>query len=685
VYLSPLVALDRERCVLCARCTRFCDQISGDRFIELYDRGAAEQVSIAAGEDFRSPFSGNTIQICPVGALTAVPYRFVARPFDLKSVDTVCMHCSAGCNLRADLRRGKVVRHLARDNPDVNDLWTCDKGRFAFAFSDAPDRLTTPLLRAPGLEPVSFGEAFSAVARWSSGGRVGFLTGGRLMDEDYFALSKLARTAFRTNDLDHRRHPAGDVPEEVEASQAAAMALTYRDIEGAQAILVIGLDAEQEVPILHLRIRKAARAGARIFVIHPRRTRLWDVAEHILCPPGGEDEVLSRVAQAAGGYGGERPSPVEEDAVTRLREALREAGDRGVILAGERLGESAGAVGRAAALASEIGARFALVPRRAGDRGALRAGVHPALLPGGRRVTAAAERAEVEATWGGTIVDQRGRDAAGILQAAASREIDVLYLIGVDPLRDFPDAALARRALANVEFKVVQDISAGPFREYADAILPAAAWHEKDGHVTDWEGRSQRIRTLRPAAGLSRPDWQIFQELSEALESDMGFSSLEVLQEEMASLLRSGSRAEVGPDSSERFPRAADAALSPYVPHRRAAPRAAGTREAGSLVLFTYPLLVDEGRLSEGTPELKEALEERAFLELHPDDAERVGVSEGGRATVRTDGGTATVPVRMTPHIARGAAFVPFNQPGLAANTLLSGRFTTAATVEAAS
>ena len=143
VGLSPLVALDRERCVLCARCTRFCDQISGDRFIELFDRGAAEQVSIAAGEDFRSPFSGNTIQICPVGALTAVPYRFVARPFDLKSVDTVCPHCSAGCNLRADLRRGKVVRHLARDNPEVNDLWTCDKGRFAFSFSDSPRRLAT--------------------------------------------------------------------------------------------------------------------------------------------------------------------------------------------------------------------------------------------------------------------------------------------------------------------------------------------------------------------------------------------------------------------------------------------------------------------------------------------------------------------------------------------------------------
>ena len=223
LYLSPLVALDRERCVLCARCTRFCDQISGDRFIELFERGAAEQVAIAPGEDFRSPFSGNTIQICPVGALTSVPYRFVARPFDLKTADSVCNHCSAGCKIRVDLRRGEVVRHLARDNPDVNDLWTCDKGRFAFQFPDSADRVTTPLLRTPGLTPVSFGEVFTEIVRWTSNGRVAFLAGGRLADEDAYALSKLARMAFGTNDIDHRRSRLADMPLLAEAHQASGM------------------------------------------------------------------------------------------------------------------------------------------------------------------------------------------------------------------------------------------------------------------------------------------------------------------------------------------------------------------------------------------------------------------------------------------------------------------------------
>jgi NADH-quinone oxidoreductase subunit G len=679
VYLSPLVALDRERCVLCARCTRFCDQISGDRFIELYDRGAAEQVSIAAGEDFRSPFSGNTIQICPVGALTAVPYRFVARPFDLKSVDTVCMHCSAGCNLRADLRRGKVVRHLARDNPEVNDLWACDKGRFAFAFSDSPDRLTTPFLRTPRFEPVSFGEAFSAIARWSGGGRVAFLTGGRLMDEDYHALSKLARKAFRTNDLDHRMHAGDDASGELEAQQAAGTAVTYRDVEMAQVVLVVGLDAEQEVPILHLRIRKAAEGGARVFVIHPRRTRLWDVSEHVLCTPGSERDVLAQLGQAGGAYGGERPSPVEEPPVERLRRALAEAGDRAVILAGERLVESAGAVAQATTLAAALGARFALVPRRAGDRGALRAGVHPALLPGGRRVVDPSDRGELEAMWGaGSVPAQPGRNAGGILEAAARREVDVLYLIGVDPLRDFPDAALARLALANVKYKVVQDIEAGPLRQYADVLLPAAAWHEKDGHVTDWEGRSQRIRTLRSPTGLSRPDWQILQELSEALDADIGFHTLEDLQEEMGTLVGPKGSPTGGSGASGAVASRAEGAEHPPGGDRRGP-------SAGRLILFTYPLLVDEGRLSEGATELKKALEDETFVELHPADAERRNVIDGAQATVRTEAGSARLPVRVTPHIAPGAAFVPFNQPGLAANTLLSGRFTTPATVEAVS
>ncbi|MDH5223541.1 MAG: NADH-quinone oxidoreductase subunit NuoG [Actinomycetota bacterium] len=633
--LSPLVNLDRERCVLCARCTRFCDQISGDRFIELFARGAAEQVSIAPGEDFRSPFSGNTVQICPVGALTSTPYRFAARPFDLSTVDTVCPHCSAGCNIRLDMRRGEIVRQLARDNYDVNDAWLCDKGRYSFGFPDAPARITTPLIRDHGLEPASFGEVLTRVAEWTAGKRVAMLTGGRLMDEDYYALSKLARTVFRTNDLDHRRGGDTGAGEAERHAAASPMTVTYKDVERAEAILVVGLDAEQEVPILHLRLRKAARRGARIWVLHPRRTRLHDVAAHVLCLPGDEARLL------AGGV-----DPAIDEALT----ALREAGEDAIVLAGERHG----AADAAKTAADVTGARYQYVTRRANDRGALIAGVHPALLPGGRTMQ---QVDEVEQVWGPLMNREPGRDTMGVLRACADGEVDVLFLIGVDPLRDVPDAELVRRALDNVPVKVVQSLELGSLEHFADAFLPASAFLEKEGHVSTWEGRGQRIRPIRGRDGISLADWEIFASMALACGGDLGFETLDELHEEMSRVL--GVREVLAGTGDVGAPTAAAGSVVP----------------AGEgLVLFTYPLLVDEGRLSEGAEELKAALEDEAFVEIHPLDAAPLGLVEGGLAVVGTDAGEVELPVRITEHVVEGSVFVPFNQPAFPTNTLLSGR-----------
>ena len=649
VPLSPLVNLDRERCVLCARCTRFCDEISGDRFLELFGRGAGERVSIAAGEDFRSPFSGNTVQICPVGALTATPYRFVARPFDLSHADSVCQHCSAGCNVRVDLRRGAIVRVLARDNASVNDAWICDKGRFAFRHADLPTRVTTPLIRARGLEPASFGEVFTRITEWAQGGRVAFLAGGRLHDEDAYALSKLARVAFATNDLDHRRMFHGGTAELLAA--AAPMSTTNADVERANAIVVVGLDAEQEVPLLHLRIRKAARRGARVFVVHPRRTRLWDLAEHGLCLPEHQSYLLERIHDA------DAPEGTFE---ARVTEALRDADGEAVVLAGERLAEHPLAADVALRVAQKFGARFALVPRRAGDRGALRAGVHPSLLPGGRRVDSEAERAEVESVWG-AVPGSPGRSTREILRACADRQIDVLYLVGVDPLRDVPEAALAQRALENTPHVVVQSLELGSLEPFADAFLPAAAWGEREGRLTDWEGRSQPMHAVRGPAGVCRSDWQIFAGLAEAMGRPLGFGTIEALRVDAAPLLE---------------PRG--------IADRSTAWTGTGRpKRLGELTLLSYPLLVDEGRLSEAADELKAALGEEAFVEVNPEDADKRGLVDGARALVRTEAGKASLPVRVTEHVAAGAVFVPFNHPGLAANRLLSGSFTTAAQVEA--
>ncbi len=487
------------------------------------------------------------------------------------------------------------------------------------------------------------------VAERCAGARVGFLTGGRLMDEDYYALSKLARTVIGTNDLDHRRDDGG----RAEAWAAAhPMGVTYKDVERASVILVAGLDAEQEVPILHLRLRKAARRGARIVVLHPRRTRLHDVAEHVLCAPGEERSIFEEAAAGAG--------PLAD-----VVAALREAGGSGVVLAGQRLASGPpGAADAALDLAAGLGARFQYVTRRGNDRGALIAGVHPRLLPGGRRVDDSDARTEVERVWGPVMAADPGRDWRGILEAAADGELDVLFLIGVDPITDYPDAELARRALDNVAVKVVQSLELGSLARYADVFLPAAAFVEKDGHVTTWEGRGQRIRPVRAVEGISRPDWEIFAGLAAAMGGDLGFDTLEELHDDMGRILPTD-------QASARTGLA------------RATPAPAADRPEGTLTLFSYHLLVDEGRLSERADELKAALGDEAFVEVHPDDAAGLGLEGGGRALVRTGVGQAELPVHVSAHIARGAAFVPFNSAGLRANTLLSGSFVTTATLEA--
>lgn len=635
VPLSDLVALDRERCVLCARCTRFCDEISGDRQIDLFDRGARQQVAIAPGEEFDSPFSGNTVQICPVGALTARPYRFAARPFDLTHTDSVCEHCSSGCAVRVDARRGEVVRVLARDDLDVNDAWICDKGRFAFQAPDAEDRTTTPLLREGGLVPVSFSEVFGQIAAWSASGPVGFLVGGRLGDVDAYALSKLARVAFATNDLDHRRHLQGGTVERLAA--AGALDVTYADVERAKVLVVAGLDTEQESPILHLRVRKAVRRSqARVWVAHGRRTRLHDVSTWLPAHSGFEAAAIA----------------ADDEAMA----ALRAVGADAVVLIGEHVAAHAGAADALLALARDTGARVAFVTRRAGDRGALRAGVHPALLPGGRRVDVETERQAIEAAWGTTVPTTTGRDARQILEATAAREISTIFVIGADPLRDWPDAALAEQALANAEHVVVQGLELGDLEFYADAFLPAAATVERDGSRTTWEGRARPFSALRGPAGSSRADVEIFSGLAQAMGNAIG-DPVELTQE--LDLLQAVVVAVEDDPAAE-------------------AATAASAGKPADLTLFSYPLLADEGRLSRGAEAMRSTQEQDAFIEV----AVGAGFQDGEQVVVTTSAGLAQLAVRIG-DVATGTAFVPFNNPGLAANTLLGGGWSTPAAVEA--
>ena len=657
VPISSQIGLDRERCVLCARCTRFSDEISGDPFIELFERGALEQVAIYEDEPYHSYFSGNVVQICPVGALTATSYRFAARPFDVRAVDSVCSQCASGCNLRVDVRRGEIQRQLARTNMAVNEMWSCDKGRFGFEYVAHPSRIVEPAARDDlgSVTQTSWTTAIRAAADRLTAARdaggVGVLTGGNLTDEDAYAVSRFARDVLGTDDVDFRRIVRTDEERPLLQAVAGAPGPTYDDIEQAGIVVVAGLDPEEESPILHLRLRKAAnKLGVKVVTIGPALGSISDLAwRWVRTGPGGE----TRILQALAGTG---DTPRDGGDLATVAQALADAdeaasGSPGVIvLAGERLATSPGALAAAAELASAgTGRAFAWVPRKAGARGAVDAGLLPGLLPGGRAV---GEPGPVADVWS-RVPEAVGRDAHAMLRAAADGELGALYLIGVDPIRDFEDPQLAQRALERVDTVIVQDLLETDTTRHADVVLPAAAAQERVGSFTTWEGRRQPFAQVVPPRLRCLEDWDIIRQLARAMDADLGWETAMDVRREAAPLM-----------AAERSPVDRLATLAAVAPTATDDDddrlRGGGPATDGDLIVEAVPSLLGRGSMLRGADALNAtARAPRAWV--HPEDAERAGVADGDEIELAGAVGRLRLPVLVTEEVAQGVVRVPRN------------------------
>jgi NADH-quinone oxidoreductase subunit G len=624
IAISSQVLLDRERCVLCARCTRFSQQIAGDPFIELFERGALEQVSIYEDEPFQSYFSGNTVQICPVGALTGAAYRFRARPFDLVSTPSACEHCASGCAQRTDWRRGKVLRRLAGEDPAVNEEWNCDKGRWAFTYATAIDRLTTPLIRnAKGeLEPAAWTEAIERVAEGlreaRDRGGVGVLAGGRLTVEDAYAYSKFARVALGTNDVDFRARPHSAEEADFLAAHVAGLtpetgAVTYAELEASPAVLLVGFEPEEESPIVFLRLRKAWRRGSlRVFSVAPLAspglTKLGGTL--IQAVPGAEPKVLDALT-GGGATSGD---------LADVAEALGREG--AVILVGERLAAVPGALSAASRLADISGARIAWVPRRAGERGAVEAGLLPGLLPGARTVEDPTARAELEDAWAlgaGELPAEAGRDTAGILAAASAGELAALVVGGVDP-NDLPDPEAAEAALNRVGFVVSLEVRASAVTAHADVVLPVAPAVEKSGAYLDWEGRERRFEITLQGTG-AMTDARVLDTIAEEMGVEVNLRDPAPIRAELSRL--------------------GTAPRPVFAGHPVADRPLPGPGEA---ILATWRYLLDLGSMQDNEKHLA-GTARSAVAHVSASTAASVGVSPGDLLTVSTDRGEITVPV----------------------------------------
>ena len=674
--LTSQILLDRERCILCQRCVRFGKEIAGDPFLDLQGRGGGtaptehhhfmgEQVGSfdtavldyfnpqekdnvkagisgpygqegiigslnegdlapndrdVSGRAFASYFSGNIIQICPVGALTSNDYRFRARPFDLVSTASVSEHDASGSAIRVDIRRGEVLRRLAGNDPEVNEEWITDKDRFAFKWSGV-QRLNTPFVRENGqLLPTSWSDALDRVHRalaGLSGDQVGFLPGGRLSFEDAWAWSKFARSVVGSDSIDMRSRSHSEEERSFLAAHVAGSGLgvTYSQLENAGQVLLVGLEPEDECGAIFLRMRKATRKGKlRVASLAPMTSRgLAKLSGELLrCAPGTEVEVAAEIRE-----GGEFA-----DLASRL--------DGGVILVGERASRTPGLLSEVVRLAERTHCRIQWVPRRAGERGGVEAGLLPGLLPFGRPL--ASQEARESLAWG-EIPAQRGLDATQMLEAAADGRVKALVVGGVD-LRDFDDPAAARKALDQVDFLVSLEVRRSEVTDRADVILPVAPPLEKNGTFINWEGR------LRPfgqaIASRSQTDRLVFDALASEFGVDLGLHDLVGLYDQVNPLMQwNGQREE-------------------FVPAKASELVEVGQGEA---LLATHKPMLDAGRLQDGATMLAGSARRPVVFASRATVA-GLGIDEGEELTLSTQRGSITLPLQFA-DLPDGVVWVP--------------------------
>jgi NADH-quinone oxidoreductase subunit G len=658
--LSPLIAIDRERCILCYRCVRFSQEIAEDYQLVLQDRGAHTFVSTFDGHPYVAPFSGNIIELCPVGALTSQPYRFRARPWDIEASGSVCTMCPSQCNVSFTVRDERVLRVMARDNDEVDDGWLCDKGRFAYQAVHVDERITEPMVRDGGeLRAVSWeralGEAAKALSR--AKGHVGAIAGGETTNEEGFLLQRLMREGLESSDMDSRA--GGTLPLQLHRALGAPGAgATVADLEFAHTVLVLDTEPVDDMPIVDLRLRKGARRrGAQIVVATSRPSSLDPNARASIRFAPGAGEALLR-AIAASGDDADRlaaSAGADADSVRDVARLLRDGGEDVVILFGERL--ISGPRGAQAAhalldLAGDLnligrpGAGLLCVPNGANGRGLAEAGVLPNAGPGL------------------AALGHDGRDAAAIAAAAGSGDLSALYLLHSDPVVDLPGRAAWEAALERATTVVAhaQFLTDG-LREHATVIFPAESYAEKEGTITHPDGRVQRLRPAIGHPGTTRSEWSVIADVARRVGLDLGVLTGPMATAQLVDEVPfyAGLTLEEIGGKGVRWP-------------AREAAGAFPASEAGSpaFEMVPHPAAVN-GRLRLGTfrsiwnaPEVKVSpalkfLHPKLRVEMAPADAQRLELFQGDQVVVGSDGQTVDATVAVRESMPEGSVFLETN------------------------
>ncbi|MBC5824030.1 MAG: NADH-quinone oxidoreductase subunit NuoG [Candidatus Eremiobacteraeota bacterium] len=653
VDLGPTIVLDEERCILCRRCTRFDDEIAQERNLVVIDRGHRSLIGTSDGGPYRSYFSGNTTEICPVGALTSKAYRFRARPWDLTHADSVCAQCSVGCNFRIDSRFGRIMRTFTRENLEIDDGWICDRGRYTFNYLYEPTRLRRPLMRrGDDLAECSLDDAAALCAEKlgpaARAGRVGVIGGGRLSDEEAFALQAFARQVLGTNNIDYRVHLQ-------KFASPARFGARLIDIDDASLVLMFGAYTPEQAPILDLRLRRAvARHHTQLMYIGPYRPHLPVEAQYVEYTPGAIADLMMQLADTVHQGRTESGDGFVADIARRLAQAekiiaVHNGRDPASVSALDRLLETlAGYNHRVGVL---------VVGSQGNARGAEAAGCVPNLGPGYAPCSGEA-----------------GMTTGEMLKAAADGALDALFIAGANPALTFADGALARRALENVPFLAVAEQVLTETAALADIVFPTASFAEKRGHVTNLEGRRQAFgQAVEPPVDVLS-DAEIIALVARA----MGHA--ESVSPQPAALLAGLVRAESAAERSvgDLLPRAKVDAVQPAAVEKVDATHRTFT-------IIPVPHLYSGGGAVAHDPGTA-PMRPRPYAIVNPEDAARVGVVPGERLTLSGSGGSIDVEARVGPQAPVGVALVLADMPEAPANKLLDASgFGTATISKAAS
>ena len=656
--LSPLIAIDRERCILCYRCVRFSQEVSEDYQLVLNERGASTFVGTFDGHPYVAPFSGNIIELCPVGALTSRAYRFRARPWDIEGAGSVCTHCPAQCNVEFTVRDERVLRVLARDNEGVDDGWLCDKGRFAYQAIHSEERIVEPLVRDPAsgeLAPATWEYALdvAAAALRSGGAKTAALAGGTTTNEEGFLLQRVVREALRSPHLDARAGlPAVDL-ELQQALAAPGLQATIPDLEFAHTVLVLGSDPIDDVAALDLRIRKGVRRnGVKLAVATSRPSALDPNAKLWLrYAPGGEHAFVAALEAAVTGSGDLAALCDAADADPKALEALaallKDGGEEVVIVWSQRLGAAPLPallnVAAALGLDGRDGAGLLEVPVGGNGRGLREAGVQPNAGPGLAAPPAA------------------GKPAREIAAALAAGELSTLWLLHADPVRDYADRGLWERAVANADALVAHaTLLTDTLREHATVVFPAESHAEKEGTLVNLDGRLQRLRVAIGRPGGVRAEWQVIADLSKRIGLDLGVLTGPMATRQLVDAVPfyAGVTLEEIGGRGVRWQERAAAAQAPAAP---AGPFAAGEpvaapRPNGALRLGTYRPIWAAPEV-EVSPALK-FLAARQQAELSPVDADRLGLDTGAKVAVTAGDASVVAQVFVRGNVPAGTVFL---------------------------